>query len=109
MLNVRLTLCERQKKLKYEVPHLKLATRRRVDKLQVNEFCFCVLQSAGFAGQVLQVDPISVIANNYNIYERSRGKKTSDQLGKKMTRKLKIQLNYSNGMELTQSPIVSKC
>ena len=72
MLNVRLTLCERQKKLKYEVPHLKLATRRRVDKLQVNEFCFCVLQSAGFAGQVLQVDPISVIANNYNIYERSR-------------------------------------
>ena len=44
---------------------------RRVDKLQVNDF-FCVLQSAGFAGQVLQVDPISVIANNYNIYERSR-------------------------------------
>ena len=68
---MRLTLCEWQKKLDYEVPHLKLETRRRVDKLQVNEF-FCVLQSAGFAGQVLQVDPISVIANNYNIYERSR-------------------------------------
>ena len=37
-----------------------------------------------FAGQVLQVDPIPLIVDNYNIYEEN---KNSDQLRKKPRRK----------------------
>ena len=47
------------------------ASNQKEGRLTCEWFLFCVLQSAGFAGQVLQVDPISVIANNYNIYELS--------------------------------------